>query len=167
MKVLSQERRRPRVRTVNTDPHMTVQGESSTEIRDVLSKFKEVGILPHMRQVDLDFRDVSEFSDFVDVMRASADARQAFLRLPPQVRDVFGNDPARWLDAAHDAEKLEALRPQLEKIGVMQPVVSAPKVAADGRLLERRKLAELEPDKSLVNRRAVKASGVKPNDRRK
>lgn len=119
---LSQVRYAPRVQTVNTDPVVTVQADGPrTEVLEILKKYREVGIVDHMREVDLQFRDVSEFEDFRDLMVQNKAAESAFLRLDPRIRDVFQNDVARWLDCAHDADKLEALRPQLEKLGVMEP----------------------------------------------
>jgi len=115
-------RRRPRVQTVNTLPDRTVQADLvRTDIRHILAKYRQVGIVEHMREVDLVYRDVSEFQDFSDLMRQSADARNAFMRLPAKLREVFDNDVSKWLDAAHDPEKIEALRPELEALGVLKP----------------------------------------------
>jgi len=133
--VLSTVRKRPRVQTVNDMPSKTVQSDVfRTEIRHVLAKYKQVGIIEHMRDVDLQFRDVSEFSDFSDLMQQSAEAEKVFMALPSKVREVFNHDVARWLDAAHDPEKLEELRPQLEKLGIMAPKapVVVPVVAPGG-----------------------------------
>lgn len=122
MKVYSEERFRPRVQTVNMLPSMTVQADVlKSDIKHVLAKYRQVGILEHMRSVDLQFRDVSEFEDFSDLMFQSAEARRVFMGLPSKVREVFNHDVAEWLDAAHDPAKLEALRPELEKLGVLKP----------------------------------------------
>jgi len=161
MKELSTERRRPRVRTVNTEPGKTVQSDGPrTEIKAILERYAAVGIVDHMRDVDLQFRDVTEFEDFRDLMVQAKDAELAFMKLPPQVRDVFENDPSRWLDAAHDAEKLEALRPKLEKLGVMKAREPVVEKAADGRIKNRRKRAELEVDSSVVERRKPVGSSL-------
>jgi len=136
-KVYNEVRRRPRVQTVNTLPSKTVQSDVfRTEMRHILAKYKQTGIVEHLRDVDLQFRDVTEFSDFADLMFQSKKAESVFMTLPSKVRAVFGHDYARWLDAAHDPEKLEELRPKLEKLGVMTPkesvaaVVAAPVVPA-------------------------------------
>lgn len=118
----SEERRRPRVQTVNTEPSKTVQSDVfRTEIRHIMAKYKETGIVAHMRDVDLQFRDVTEFQDFRDLMFQNKEAEKVFMSLPSKVREVFDHDYATWLDAAHDPEKLEALRPELEKLGVIKP----------------------------------------------
>lgn len=122
MKVFSEVRRRPRVQTVNELPSMTVQSDvAKAEIRQILAKFRQIGVVEHLRNVDLQFRDVSEFVDFGDMMQQSAAAREVFMRLPSKVREVFGHDVAVWLDAAHDPVKLDALRPELERLGVLKP----------------------------------------------
>jgi len=115
----SRERRKPRVRTVNEMPSKTVQSDVvRTEIKHILAKYRQTGVVDHMRSVDLQFRDVSEFQDFSDLMFQSKEAEKVFMSLPSKVREVFGHDYARWLDCAHDAEKLEALRPELEALGL-------------------------------------------------
>lgn len=145
-KVLSTVRKRPRVQTVNTDPEVTVQSDGPrTEIRAILQKYQEVGIIDHMREVDLQFRDVTEFEDFRDVMVQAKVAENSFLRLPPAVRDLFDNDVARWLDVAHDPEKIEAMRPKLEATGFLKP-----------------KAVELEPPRVIVDRRKAAASVSAP-----
>lgn len=122
----SEERRRPRVQTVNDMPSMTVQSDvHRTEIRSILAKYKQTGVVEHLRQVDLQFRDVSEFSDYADMAFQLKEAEKVFMAMPSKVREVFDHDMARWLDAAHDPEKLEALRPELEELGVMKKVQAA------------------------------------------
>jgi len=131
LKEYNEVRRKPRVQTVNTLPSKTVQSDVfRSEIRHVLAKYKQVGIIEHLRSVDLQFRDVSEFSDFADLMFQSKEAEKVFLKLPSKVREVFDHDVAKWLDAAHDPEKVEAVRPQLEKLGVLEPKAPVPPAPA-------------------------------------
>lgn len=140
MKVLNQVRKHPRVQTVNEMPSKTVQSDVfRTEIRHILAKYKEVGIVEHMRHVDLEYRDVSEFEDFSDLMRQSTAAEQAFMRLPSKVREVFKHDVGNWLDAAHDPEKMDALKPEFAKLGLFKvedvPALEAQRRGADGRFV--------------------------------
>jgi len=127
-------RRKPRVQTVNDEPSKTVQSDVvRTEIRHILAKYRQTGVVEHMRNVDLQFRDVSEFEDFSDLMRQSKVAESVFMTLPSKVREVFGHDYAQWLDCAHDPEKLKALQPELEALGLVFDTaapVSVPAVPA-------------------------------------
>jgi len=132
-KVYSEVRRKPRVQTVNVEPSKTVQSDLyRTEMKHILAKYKQVGIIEHLRSVDLQFRDVSEFQDFADVMYQSKEAEKVFMTLPSKVREVFDHDVSVWLDAAHDKDKFEKLRPQLEKLGVVEPVVAGGTVGTPG-----------------------------------
>lgn len=117
-RVVVQEDGRRRVQTVNEDPSMTEQSEAHmADIRWILGRYEATGVLTSMAKVDLAYRDVSEFTDFADLMQQAKNAEVAFMRLPSKVREVFEHDVANWLDAAHDAEKLEALKPRLIATG--------------------------------------------------
>lgn len=120
-------RRKPRVRTFNDEPSKTVQSEADqADIKEIIQRYEKNGVLIRPSDVDLQFRDVSEFSDFSDLMMQTKVAEAEFMRLPSKVREVFGHSVEKWLDAAHDPEKLTELRPQLEKLGVIEPVPSPP-----------------------------------------
>lgn len=121
---LSTDRHRPRVRTVNDLDSKTVQSDrENSEIKAILERFTDEGMmLEHMQGVDLQFMDVTQFEDFADLMRQTKKAEEVFLTLPSKLREVFDHQVEKWLDAAHDPEKLEALRPQLEELGVMEPL---------------------------------------------
>lgn len=118
---------RGRVQTFNDLPSETVQSDRArSEIKTILAKYKQTGVLEHLRQVDLQFRDVSEFEDFADLMRQSEAAKQVFMDLPSKLREVFDHDHNVWLDYAHSPERLEELRPKLEKLGVWEPLPVPP-----------------------------------------
>lgn len=115
-------RRRPRVRTVNSLESMTVQSDVvRAEMKHILAKYEQTGVLVGLDEVDLAFRDVTEFEDFSDMMRASVEAKGAFMRLPSKVREVFDHDHLRWLDAAHDGLELSQ-KAKLEELGVIERV---------------------------------------------
>lgn len=112
-------RPRRRVQTVNDEPSRTIQSDiNQADIHHIIDKFARTGIVDEMARVDSAFLDVSEFTDYADLRRQTADAEQQFLSLPSKLREVFDHDVYTWLDAAHDPEKLDALRPKLEKLGL-------------------------------------------------
>lgn len=140
----NETRHRPRVQTVNTEPSMTVQSDvMRTDIRHILAKYKQVGMIEHMKDVDLQFRDVTEFADFADLMIQSKIAEQSFMKLPSKVREVFDHDVSKWLDAAHDGDELEKLRPRLEALGVMEPKPRAERRAPVVRPLGQRRAEDV------------------------
>lgn len=121
---------RKRVVTMNKSESRTVQSDRErSEMKAILRRYEAFNVVDHLSSVDLQFRDVSEFSDMSDALRQLRDAEHVFMRLDPRIRDVFDNDAARWLDAGHDglsAEQIEQLRglgiPGLEAA----PVAPAP-----------------------------------------
>lgn len=114
-------RGKARVQTVNDEPSMTVQSDAPrADIREILRKYKQVGIVDHLSQVEARFMDVSGVTDFADAMRLQREAEGEFMRLPSKVREVFGHDVARWLDAAHDGVS-EEQKARLIALGILDP----------------------------------------------
>ncbi len=102
-------RGKPRVQTLNKEPSETVQSDAHlADITTILSKFGQQG-MEMLDETALVYADVSEFSDFHDVMLQVREADVAFLKLPSKVREIFGHDVAVWLDTAHDEDKRDAL----------------------------------------------------------
>lgn len=124
-------RRKPRVQTLNEEPSLTVQSEADqADIKKIIQRYERNGVLIKPSDVDMEFRDVAEFTDFADMMMQTKAAEQKFMALPSKVREVFNHSVYEWLDAAHDSDKLEALRPQLEKLGVLEPRAAPPAAPA-------------------------------------
>lgn len=132
-------RGRPRVQTSDFGESLTVQSDNErADIRKILQRYEAVGIVDHLQEVDAMYRDVSEFTDLHDALLQAKEAETQFMKLPSKLREVFDHDVAKWLDAAHDPEKIENLyRPKLEKLGVLEPVTqeepqAAPLVEPEG-----------------------------------
>ena len=101
---------RSKYQTFFLDESQTVQSDApKADIVKILKRYKQVGIVEHLNQTEAQFRDVSEFTDFADLMRQVKDAEGEFLKLPSKVREIFDHDVAVWLDSAHDEEKRNAL----------------------------------------------------------
>lgn len=88
--------------TVQSDAHMA-------DITEILRKYKQVGIVENLNLAEMQFKDVSEFTDLKDAIDQSRLAEVEFLKLPSKVREIFDHDVAVWLDTAHDEEKRDAL----------------------------------------------------------
>ncbi len=102
-------RGRKRVQTVNNEPSQTVQSDSHlADIQNILARFGAGGI-EALDETELQFGDVSEFTDLRDALDQARIAEVQFLKLPSKVREIFNHDVAVWLDTAHDEEKRDAL----------------------------------------------------------
>lgn len=123
---------RPRHVTINTDESKTVESEVyRSDIRHVLAQYEQMGIDQILSQHDVEFRDVTELTDWSVAMRELRSAEAAFNRLHPKLREIFGNDVAQWLDAAEHPELIDQrYRPALERAGFLKPVESPPAAAA-------------------------------------
>lgn len=103
-------RPRDKYQTMNTDPSETIQSDAhKADIKTILKKHGVTGIVEHLAQTDAQYVDVTELSDYAEVMRVTRDAEGQFMKLPPEVRELFDHDVAKWLDAAHDQEKRDAV----------------------------------------------------------
>lgn len=123
---------RLRVRTINLEESRTVQSDRNlASISSILARYDDLGIVDHLSRTELTFKDVSQFEDFTDLMRQHKVVESEFMQLPSKVREVFQHDVGQWLDAAHDPEKFEALRPRLEALGVLEPLPAPPPAPAD------------------------------------
>lgn len=103
------QRGKPRVQSVNTDPSETVQSDAHlADIYNIMASFEREG-MKMFEETDLMFADVHEFTDLRDALDQAAIAQVEFMKLPSKVREIFDHDVAIWLDTAHDKEKRDAL----------------------------------------------------------
>lgn len=118
--------------TINDMPSETVVSQQDeTDIQHILAKYEQSGIVAHMQDVDLMFRDVTEFEDYRDLAAQDAVAKEEFMTLPSKVREVFGHNYANWLEAAHNPEYLAELKPKLVELGIAQAAdIPEPKAGA-------------------------------------
>lgn len=120
--------------TVNNRPSETVQSDKhDADINVIYRKFAKTGLIDSLNSAEVNYMDISEFTDFADAMRNIRVAEMEFMKLPSKVREIFNHDPAEWLDAAHDPEKRQAL---VEAGFIEGPPVSAPEGAPGGQPAE-------------------------------
>lgn len=103
---------RSRVQTVRPKDEVckVVQSDQElTDIRRIISRYKTTGVVESLNTAEAAFADVSEHTDYADVMRTARAAENMFMRLAPEDRALFDNDVSKWLDAAHDDDKRAAM----------------------------------------------------------
>ncbi len=120
--------------TVNDEPSMTVQSDAAdADIMTILAQYTEVGVVQQLNETQLQFGDISEFTDFADAQRQLKEVEADFMRLPSKVRAIFHHDVAEFLDTAHDQEKRDALvSAGLLEAPVVIPEVVPPVSGGDG-----------------------------------
>ncbi len=113
--------------SVNEDPSETVQSDrEQADIESILKSHGAGTFYEHLDRAEKQFMDVNQFEDYTEVMREARRADVEFMKLPPKVRNIFHNDVAEWLDAAHDEDKADAIA---EAIGVEVERAEPEKVA--------------------------------------
>lgn len=97
--------------------------QSDAQLASIQEILKAAGGLPQMLDtVDAQFMDVSEFTDYSDMMREVRGAELAFMQLDPKVRALFNHDVYEWLDRAHEERRAAAPREERERDGDEPPV---------------------------------------------
>lgn len=96
--------------TINDMESRTVQGDAfRADINTILRTFDVGQVAQSLDLADANFMDISEFTDYRDALDHAKSAQADFMKLHPDVRAIFDNDVAVWLDTAHDEDKRQAL----------------------------------------------------------
>lgn len=97
-----------RVRTMNLEESKTQQQfADECDINNIISKYKKTRELPLARKEGV-YADLSMVpADYHQAQQIIADANDAFMRLPADLRNRFENDPAQLLAFTSDASKYD------------------------------------------------------------
>ena len=79
--------------------------KETQDINAIMQKVRKTGRMPPPRE--LIYGDFSDIPDLHGVFERISRVKDAFMRLPPEVRNRFRNDPERWLKYMEDPEKKE------------------------------------------------------------
>lgn len=96
----------------------TIQSDAPlASIQEILRTAGVPGLQGMLDEVEGTFMDVSEFTDYSDMMRHVREAEVEFMKLDSKLREVFNHDVFEWLDRAHDERRAESPREQREREG--------------------------------------------------
>lgn len=98
--------------------HPATGGESRThqsfkeqcDVNAIVSRFKKTGVISTLNPRPARFADVSQFTDYRDVVHEMMRAERIFMQLPASVRGRFGHDAAAFLEFAADPGNVDELR---------------------------------------------------------
>lgn len=97
-----------RVQLICEDPSLTKQAfKDECDINRIMKKWLKTGVLTHVSTAAQTFRDVSQGSDYQDLMFKVIEVEDAFSSLPSDVRKKFRNDPVELLDFINDPKNTE------------------------------------------------------------
>lgn len=96
--------------------------KEEADINTIVRRFGVTGLLPQGAKA-LFFADFDEVFDFQSAQNVVAEARQAFMALPADVRSRFGNDPQKFVEFCSEAEEDGTLvhLAELRKMGLAPP----------------------------------------------
>lgn len=129
--------------TLTCGESRTIQKPSDiTDINEIVRRSQKTGYLVDPTRVTTRqpmFGDFSTGDQFEHAQYAIARVHNEFLELPSAVREQFGNDPSKLLDAMSDPENHEALR----ELGVMPPAEPEPEPIPE--VIQKVQVVDVEP----------------------
>lgn len=117
-------RQRKRVQTINHLPSMTKQGDkAAADINNILKNAKATGLIP-TRNVEPIEGELPEVDSFHDAMNTVVEAQSAFDALPSDLKQKFGNDPAKYLEFVGEKNEDGSLKntDELVKMGLLKKI---------------------------------------------
>lgn len=97
------------------DPVSLTQQSSKDEadINTIVKRFLKTGVLPQGAE-NPRYIEFNEVFDFQTAMNAVVAAERSFMAMPAEVRERFGNNPAKFVEFCSDKENL----PEMRKLGL-------------------------------------------------
>lgn len=91
--------RREKHQTIPTGKSMTDQSQKDKcDVNKIMAHALKTGEIPHLRESEGRFVDVSETQSFHDAMNIVAQTNSLFAEYPAELRKDFNNDPAQFLE---------------------------------------------------------------------
>lgn len=82
--------------------------KDACDINRILLQYERTGQVPVIQEEAL-YADVSEFGSYQENLHKVMEAEALFMKLPPEVRNRFQNDPGSFLAFASDPANLDEL----------------------------------------------------------
>lgn len=87
------------------------------DINKIMARYHKNGVLPKMILENPIFGDFSSMPDYQESMGIVIKAQSQFNALSAELRNRFGNDPAKFLDFCSKEEN----RDEMKKLGLLKP----------------------------------------------
>lgn len=102
--------------SMNEKPRLTVKSgkgrtkqsfEKQCNINNILARYRKDGHLAHITNQLISYEDISERPSLHEAMNVAAEAKQAFMTLPAQIRAACDHDAGNFLEYINDPENHE------------------------------------------------------------
>lgn len=101
---------------------MTKQSfKEECDINTILRQYQMTGVITHVNEAQPQYADLPEPLEYQEALHKVQEAEAAFYRLPKEVRDRYGNEPAGLLQALANPAEADFLRQQ----GILNAPASA------------------------------------------
>lgn len=81
--------------------------KTETTIEAIMRKWAATGTLKHMMATEPQYGDFTNADDYLTAMNRVTEARDQFMQLPAELRQLCGNDPGAFLDLVHREDSAE------------------------------------------------------------
>ncbi len=105
-------------------PSRTKQSfRDEVNINSIIRRFERNGMVTHLNKTAPFFGDVSGITGYQDAMNKVIEAKQLFMKMSPDVREKFKNNPENMIQyLSDDKNKEEAI-----KLGIIKKPIEPPK----------------------------------------
>lgn len=116
--IIGNYRPHPRIQLWCEEETLTKQAHrDECDVNMIMKKFERTGVLEHVRQYEGQYGDFIGAPDYHTAMNEVLKAQEMFMELPSKVRARYGNDPAAFLEACHDPDRVD----ELVELGLANP----------------------------------------------
>lgn len=92
-----------RIQTINEEPSLAQQQfKEECDVSYIMKKYEQTGQLFHVNRKQGVYADLSELTDYRQMLADVQKAEEAFESLPAKVRYEFGNDPSKLITFLQD-----------------------------------------------------------------
>lgn len=108
MTVIDSKTGKVKVMTENKLPEMTQQQwKDECDVNNIVRRYAQTGELTHLARSQGVYADVSEITDYHDMVEKIKQAEEAFMTLSAPVRKRFANDPGEMISFLQDPKNRE------------------------------------------------------------
>lgn len=105
------------------DPSLAQQNfAGECDINNILDNWERNNVLTHLNQMEGQYADLPETSDYQTAMNTVISAQNMFAELPSKIRDRFANDPEKFMQFMHDPKNFD----EAVSLGLLTPRTEAP-----------------------------------------